>query len=251
MSIAAEVYLAETCCRLHYNQLLRKGDFPGLVGSQQLTAWLNDRRSKSNKTLIPGLLRLYIADNPGHFRDGRWLAVHLPVAMGYIHDKTQDKHYVKDPRTRLLFARSFADQEWVKCATGVFGLKMLELLAARKKLWTEYGRAVVRATLESREIEKRFIAGLGRYVKNGLPESDFRRLEQIAKSYSPQIFRNVLEKIECEATREYQHYLKVKSRLEDLLRRLSDRARLSAPEERPALLPPEGLRPEALQDAFW
>ncbi|MEW6772051.1 MAG: hypothetical protein AB1330_11790, partial [Bacillota bacterium] len=66
MSVAAEIYLAETCCRLHYNQLLHKDDFPGLVGSRQLIAWLNDRRSKSNGTPIPGLLRLYIASNPGH-----------------------------------------------------------------------------------------------------------------------------------------------------------------------------------------
>jgi hypothetical protein len=251
MSVVAEIYLAETCCRLHYNQLLDKNEFPELMSSRQFAAWLNDRKGRLNKTLIPGLLRLYVADNPKHFKDGRWLAVHLPIAMGYIYDKTQDRGCVKDPKVRLLFAQSFTDREWVRCATGVFGLKMLEFLAVRKRLWTEYGRAVVQATLESREIEKSFIAGLGRYVKNGLPESDFRRLEQLAKNYSPQLFRNILEKIESEATREYRNYLKIKSRLEGLLQRLADRAKFSAPEGRPALPSPEDLQPEALQDAFW
>lgn len=226
LSAAAEIFIAETHARTHYNQILNKDDFPGLLGSRQFGAWIDDRTGRTGRTR-PGILRLYIADNPSHFENGRWLAVYLPVAMAYARDKMQDKSYVKRGEVRLIAARSFADGEWLRRATGLFGVKMLEFLARRKALRTEAARAIVEANQRFRVEVKEFAAVLFRAKKDGLPDYALRRLEDMIQRTVPaRIFGDVLRKIQAESGFEYRRYLQVKPRLEKLLQEIARQSAL-------------------------
>ncbi|RPF49597.1 hypothetical protein EDD75_0415 [Thermodesulfitimonas autotrophica] len=235
LSAAAEIFIAETYARTYYNQILNKNDFPGLLGSQQFVAWINDHTGRTGKTR-PGLLRLYIADNPSHFKKEKWLTIYLPVAMAYARDKMQDKSYVKRGEVRLLAARSFADEEWLRRATGLFGVKMLEFLARHKALRTEAARAVVEANQQFRTEVKEFTAVLFRARKDGLPDHAFRRLEDMIQRTVPtRIFGDVLRKIRAESGFEYRQYLRLKPRLEGLLREVARQSALLLPGEQATL----------------
>lgn len=242
LSAAAEIFIAETYARTYYNQVLNKNDFPDLMGSQQFLAWINDHTNGRTGKTRPGLLRLYVTDNPSHFEKGRWLAAYLPVAMAYAQGKMQDKNYVKPLGVRLLAARSFADEEWLRCATGLFGVKMLEFLARHKTLRTESARAIVEANQRFRAEVKEFAAVLFRARKNGLSDQDFRRLEDVIQRAVPaKIFGDVLRKIRAESGFEYRQYLRLKPRLEGLLQEVARQSALLLPGEQATL---DELQPE-------
>jgi hypothetical protein len=228
MSAAAEIFIAETYARLYYNQILDGDSFPGLMGSQQFLAWVNDHANAKTGRVRPGLLRLYIADNPSHFEGGRWLAVYIPVAMAYVRDRMQDRDYVRRAEVRALAARSFADVEWLRCATGLFGVKMLEFLASRRALRTQAARAIVEANLRCRAMIKEFAMVLGRAKKDGFPDEALVRLERAVHQTTPRlVFMDVLRQISAEAGSEYRHSRRAKARLERLLREIARQSALS------------------------
>ncbi|WP_134643014.1 hypothetical protein [Ammonifex thiophilus] len=218
-SAAAEIFIAETYARLYFNQILPAKEFPGLMSSHQFLAWVNDHRQSGR----PGLLQLYIKNFPQHFSpSGRWYAIYLPVALSFAREKLSDKNYVRSARTRALAKKSFESEEWVRAAAGVFGVKMLEFLAARRALRTDAARAIVEANCQFRFLVKEFAAVVGRVGKSGDPEY-LARVKEMFDAVPVQVFTKVLRKIEAQSGIEYRQYLKVKPRMLRLLGKTGER----------------------------
>ncbi|ACX51867.1 hypothetical protein Adeg_0720 [Ammonifex degensii KC4] len=246
-SAAAEIFIAETYARLYFNQILPARDFPGLMSSHQFLAWVNDHRQSGR----PGLLQLYVKNFPQHFSpSGRWYAIYLPVALSFAREKLSDKDYVRSAGTRALAKKSFENEEWVRAAAGVFGVKMLEFLAERGALRTEAARAIVEANRQMRQIVREFAAVVNRARRGDVPEYLLARIEEMVRRSVPvQVFTEVLRKIDAQAGWEYRRYQEIKPDIVELLREVARQSSLQLPEQL-ELLPSGGER-EALPGTFW
>lgn len=233
MSRAAEIFIAETFARIHYNQIMGKSVTNGLVSSQQFLAWISDLIRKDKGIVRPGLLWHYARDCPDHFPDGHWMPFYLPAAMAYVREKTQDKEYVKDARIRAAFVASFADPLWVRSASGVFGFRLLERLYEEGRLLTRPGREIIEGVIKVRELEKSFARILGRAKKDEHPilDEDFQKLQRLVHETAPAaVFTSILRRIETESGHEYMAYGRCKASLERLLAKVAEEAGMSVPQ---------------------
>ena len=223
-----EIYLAEICARVRYNQILTEQK-TNRISSKSFLMWLDDRQT--TKRIREGLISLYKKKHPYHFADGVWQPHFLFTAMDFIKKETQNKKFITSKKIRGLFEESFSDSKWEEMATKLFGSKMLEKLYLQNKLQTDMAKTIVRANLEYREMQNSFAKTLGKSItgfKVFLKEEDFSperleiaeaifdkkiaKIQNTVKDSAQVIFGNVLALLnDHENNNDYQEYLMVKT----------------------------------------
>lgn len=223
-----EIYLAELCIKVRYNQILIDKK-ENRISSRSFLTWLDDK--KTSKRLRLGLLSLYEKKHLEHFTNGVWQTRYLFEAMGFIRKQTQHPKFISQKKTRELFNASFNDPEWVEMATQLFGFKMLERLYMQDRLQTNIAKSFIQANFQYRELQNSYGKILGKCIsdfKNFIKEGDFTleqtqiaeaifdqkigKIRELQKDTVQVIFGNVLALLESHVNdADYQQYLTVKA----------------------------------------
>lgn len=172
VDIATEIFLAEKCARIHYEDLM--SDVPEDTASKNiLIAWLNDS-TRNQEVLRQGVLDSYMSDRPEDFFDGKWQPLHFHQFIAYAAVKLTDKVYVGKSRAEM-FSRSFQNIEWLHKASSVMGLKLLERLHKQRSLKSVVATVIMDLNRNSRELLEDNAKIFGRAFKNKTGEHEISR----------------------------------------------------------------------------
>lgn len=172
VDIATEIFLAEKCARIHYEDLM--SDVPeGTASKSMLIAWVNDS-TRNQEVLRQGVLDSYMSARPEDFIDGKWQPLHFHQFIAYTAVKLTDKVYVGKSKAEM-FSRSFQNIEWLHKASAVMGLKLLERLHRQRALKSVVATVIMDLNRSSRELLEDNAKIFGRAFKNKTSEHEVAR----------------------------------------------------------------------------
>lgn len=164
ISIAVEVFLAEKCVRLRYQDLM-DGIPSTLASKTSLINWLNDNVRKG-QLVREGIIYRYQKKRPDHFKsDGTWRPSCFVSFLDFCKDELTDKNFT-GKRISSIYSRSFQNSEWVAKASAVMGLKMLESMYKQDTLNSTLARIILDINFRSRELLEAGGRIVGRVIKN-------------------------------------------------------------------------------------
>lgn len=217
ISIAVEVYLAEKCVRLHYQDLM-DGAPPGLASKTSLVSWLNDNVRKG-QLVREGIITRYQKKRPSHFRgDGTWRPSCFISFLDFCKDELTNKSFV-GKRNAAMYSQSFQNADWVAKASAVMGLKMLERMYKQGTLNSTLSKVILEINFKSRELLEASGRIIGRVAKNnGQSYEIASEIQDLFERHFKEQFYLAMKRYEQHS--DYRLYLEYKPVIETEIQRL-------------------------------
>jgi hypothetical protein len=215
LNIAAEIYLAERCASIHYEDLM-SGTGPNQVSKDMLISWLNDS-IRHGEVLRAGIISRYTMDRPDDFENGEWQPLNFNVLIEFMAKKLTDKDFVGGKGKAQLFASSIRDPSWLHKAAAVTGLKMLERMHRQGVLKSKLAKIKLDLVFNSRELLESSGRIIGRVVKNNGSSRDVAC--EIKEEFGYLFRQNLALSLQhYEQQEEYRIYIGYRKRIEEAIR---------------------------------
>ena len=162
LDIATEIFIAQKQA-IHYTDIMTISN-EALASKSKLISWLNDYCRKG-KIVRPGIITLYKANNPNHFKEGKWEARNLALFVHYALSCLTDDRIVKNQQNVEIFLDSIQEEEWFVQAVGLMGTKLLENLYRADALKSKVAYSLLNCTISNRQILEKVGKVAGRIGK--------------------------------------------------------------------------------------
>lgn len=184
LDIATEIFIAQKQA-IHYADIMTISN-EALASKSKLISWLNDSYRKE-KLVRPGIITLYKANNPDHFKDGKWEARNLALFIHYALSCLTDSRIVKKQQNVEIFLDSIQEEEWFVQAVGLMGTKLLEDLFRADALKSKVAYSLLSCTITNRIMLEKIGKIVGRVGKNQMYDLEPSLQNEIIRCFKKQI----------------------------------------------------------------
>lgn len=194
LNIAVEIFLAQSCVRIHYADLMDDVD-PSLASKSRLINWLNDY-VRDGEVKREGVISLYRKERRGHFRGNAWVPLYFPQFLLYAKERLTDADFLRSRKLADVFRRSFADREWLAKASAVMGLKLLESLHENGMLYSVVAKSLLDRNRLNRELLDKSAKIVGKASKTGHEgESLLAEIKETYEDFFKKQWENELKRL--------------------------------------------------------